>query len=130
MSCKRSNELSWVAGVVEKGSTITIGRQIQHGNWTYCGRLYITSRNRSVVEECRRILGVGSVGRFNPHTGRRYWRLTLYGENAATALRLVLPYLRVKREHAEVMLAFQESEARQDQYNHYRKIRTLHERRR
>lgn len=129
MNCKRSNELSWVAGVVEKGSTITIGRQVQNGAWTYCGRLYITSRNRSVIEECRRILGVGTVNRFNPSHGK-YWRLTLYGENVARALKLLMPYLRVKREHAEVMLAFQDSGPKQEQYNHYRKIKTLHERRR
>lgn len=99
-------DAAWLAGVIDKGSTITIHKNRQHGHDNYIGRVYITHHSKKLIREAKRICGVGKIIPFRTDLGCSYWRLQVYGSDVDTILKIVLPYLKVRKQAAQIMLSF------------------------
>jgi hypothetical protein len=136
VSCKRSNELSWLAGVIEKGCTLTINRgPEQCGRPLYIATMCITSKSERLVREAHKI--IGHIGKFTKchisPNGYRYtfYRISLYAQDMEFVLNLVMPYLRAKKNIAQYVLKFRKTYAHAQninwnlRYKLFRKIKSL-----
>lgn len=98
-------ELAYCAGFIDADGTICIGR---NGRRFY-PTIQAAGANLAVLEHLRRVLG-GTLQNFNPKRGIRrqykmwYWRVC--GQAAVYVAKLLLPYLRVKREQAKCLARF------------------------
>jgi len=102
-------QLAYLAGVLDSDGTIgikkatysmrVIGDSTQP---TYSERIHVRQVERAALELFSAIFG-GNIGSEKPSTrrGRMLWRWGLTDAKAASALRELLPFLRIKRQQAK-----------------------------
>lgn len=106
-------DLAYMAGIVDGEGCIAIERfrnQPSRNPPSYCYRLKIRigNTNQGLIEYLRLSLG-GSVKTVKPRTERdkEAWEWYTAGEPAVEYIKLLLPYLRIKRPQAELGIKFQ-----------------------
>jgi hypothetical protein len=102
--------LGYLAGFLDGEGTIGISSAFAKGrsrNPSHFPHVMIANADRAVMEWIRDTVG-GSLDVPRPSTHKPHWRPSyrwrLHGRNAETFIDALLPYLRVKRPQAEVVL--------------------------
>lgn len=103
-----AQHFSWLAGLVDgEGSfTMRIVRKdrARSVHWTKY-RLAIAMTSKSACERCREITGFGTVLSVKRPLGRKpVWLWSVCGKQCGSICRLLLPYLVIKREQAELLI--------------------------
>jgi hypothetical protein len=104
--------IAYAAGLFDGEGHVTIGVSVdkRRGRNRPVYRLYlaISNTDRQVLEWLRDSFGCGVVARreANPTTGKVCCRWQLANRNATRLLVAMLPYLRIKRPQAELMIEF------------------------
>lgn len=108
-------ELAYIAGLVDRASCITITKLKKGATSTskhehYMARFIVTSVNQDIPEIIKRILVVGEVSKTKSYSTIRDYHYTYYAycDAAGKALEKLLPYLKIKRRKAEILLEFRE----------------------
>jgi len=107
----RSREdLQYVAGMIDGEGSIMLLRNVQpHGAAYIRPRITITNKSRKVLQRCRRILRAGRIER--AHSKTDVLRLAIERRtDIARSLRALLPFIKLKRTQALVMMAFLRSD--------------------
>jgi hypothetical protein len=106
--CIPLTDLAYFAGLFDGEGYIGIRRVSRtgwHGNGTYALQLTIANTIRSPLDEAQAIWH-GKVVK-GQGTNRPCFHWHLHGRMAAAFLQDILPYLRIKRQQAEVALEYQ-----------------------
>lgn len=75
--------------------------------YTYIARMSITNCDLATLVALREELGIGRVSQKTPTPRRKpAYQLTFYAREVRLLLPYLLPYLRIKRKQAEIVLAF------------------------
>ena len=92
----------WLAGFIDGEGSIDIAKKGR----SYCLRLTITNTNLEVLEKIRERVGAGHVEKksHGTLTRRTCYRFCCTYHTAKKNVRRVLPYLQIKKEHAEIGL--------------------------
>ena len=102
-------DLAYMAGIVDGEGCIAIDRFTNKNLPSYCYRLKLRvgNTNRWLIEQLRFSFG-GNIKTVKQRgNAKEAWEWYLAGENAAYCLKLLLPYLRIKRPQAELGIKFQ-----------------------
>jgi hypothetical protein len=98
-------ELAYIAAFLDCDGSFTIYRRKREvGGFNYSAKINFYSQNLSVLYELKEVVG-GEVG--PPNEGLDVYTLQLPANPAVAAAKLLLPYLRIKREQALLMIEFQ-----------------------
>lgn len=110
--CKRLTvgHKAYIAGIIDGEGCIAIHRRSGRGckyGYSFYGVLRVSNTNLALLEWLQTITGLGAIVE-NKVTGnrRRQWEWKVHSQQASGLLKLLYPYLRVKRENAEVLLGF------------------------
>lgn len=104
--------LAWLAGFVDGEGCITLTRSRNTcGNPTYTPVLIVSQSDKAVLDLIAARLGVGGVYRRNGRKGtsmhkRPAWNYVVNGRAALAVVAALRPYLVVKREQADALLAY------------------------
>ena len=102
--------LGYIAGMIDGEGTICAGiegrkRNCRRGYWIAIV-ITIGNSNRKCLEFIKNVIGYGCVSR----SGKKYFRYSLKNQRACySLLKLLLPFLIVKRKRAEIALKYLES---------------------
>jgi hypothetical protein len=103
-------DAAYIAGFVDGEGSVGIQRMRYGGkNPAYTVSLRIYSTNSNVLVKIHRKLGVGSLRpyeRKNKHW-KTLWRLYILSNQAIEVLQVILPYMIIKKAHAENAIKFQ-----------------------
>jgi hypothetical protein len=109
----REKDLIYAAGFFDGEGTVKIEKGDRRTKKPYGFRLHIQVSNthKGVIDWFKETFGAGYVYVRGNKTdgGRDYYDWGLYGHKAQRFLKLLYPYLKVKREDAEIGILFQES---------------------
>lgn len=109
--------LAYIAGMVDGDGYITINRSCRSGKLYFAPQIGIAGTRREPHDLAAKIWG-GSVSRYVPENPlhRPQFQWSRQGKTAATIIEAIMPYLLVKREHAELALILWEhvDESRSD----------------
>lgn len=105
----RQTDYAWAAGFVDADGCISLHPQRFSGYTSPIMQLIIVQKDITGLEHFRALFNghekISPVYRHNKT--RKYWRLTFSTTRAGHILRLLLPYLVLKREIAELAIEFQ-----------------------
>ena len=96
-------EISWLAGLFDGEGNIAWPRK---GN-IHTARLTITNTNYALLEKLIEITGTGSIVGYKKSKNHKHadaWNWSCYGDRSKQLLELMLTWLIVKRENAEIVL--------------------------
>jgi len=97
----RQEDLIWAAGFIDGESCISIQRQERYDSVYFYMSMKVFQNDPRPLVDLTELFG----GTIAQEGNGQSWRLG--GPAAAEALKELLPYLRVKREQAEVAISFQ-----------------------
>ena len=100
-------QAAWIAGFFDGEAYVGVIRcfQKKYGRHHYRVQLSVGQVSREPLDIIQKAFGFGRLYfRRNEHQDFWYWRVT--GEKAYEALTILLPYLVVKRKHADLILQF------------------------
>lgn len=98
-------ELAYIAAFLDcDGSFCIYRRKRECGGFNYSVKINFYSQNLSVLYEIKEVVG-GEVS--PPNEGLDVYTLQLPAKPAVATAKLLLPYLRIKREQALLMIEFQ-----------------------
>ena len=105
-------DAAYIAGLVDGEGCLSIVRQKNsncRGGFAYRCGFRIASSNQSIMEWLSDTIGAGCVKSHQPkmRNSKRQWSLDLWSDDAAALTTRLLPFLRIKRPNAELLLAFQ-----------------------
>jgi hypothetical protein len=106
--------LAWAAGFLDGEGTITLARGAKpdKGSWVH-SRVAAVNCNRASCEIMQALFGGCVREKTKARNAPAYWRDSFYwqvtGIRATNAIKEMLPYLIIKRSHAEVLIDFQEN---------------------
>ena len=104
----KATDWAYLAGVLDSDGCVTIGKSDSKGRSYYRLCVHITNTSRELIDWLATFFG-GTIYLSNPNSPKHYksaWRWSVRGRDASPILWGVLPYLRVKRERAELGLQF------------------------
>ena len=108
----KSIDAAYWAGIIDADGWITMGRSNKktRKNPTYTILMAIDQKNPLLINEIRDFFGVGSV---TSYKWRHYdmWRFLVSSNKAAKCLRIILPYLKLKKDRASLALEFHENKS-------------------
>lgn len=97
--------LAWAAGFLDGEGCLSFSRAKNSPH--YCGYVSISQTEKAPLQFLMDAFG-GSMRQVKMNGNRKdYWHWVLASRKAERFLRLVSPYLRVKRERAEIFLEYQ-----------------------
>lgn len=107
-----SSQLAYIAGIIDGEGSIMIARKRSarsRGGWTYALTASVTNTSRPLIDWLHQTTGLGHIA---PHFDARpenksAWLWSLWSREAQSLIEQVLPFLLVKRQHAELGLRFQ-----------------------
>lgn len=106
-------ELAYIAGLVDRCSSINIGKNKAGATNTskhphYIAKFIVTSIHEEIPEIIRTVLGVGETTTVKSYNGSRdhYYSYYAHNQAAGKALEKLLPYLKIKRQKAQILLDF------------------------
>jgi hypothetical protein len=102
------SELGWAAGIVDGEGSVQLNRVTHGGRYQGVARMVsIGNTDRPLLERFARICGLHAAPlvkqRRNPQH-KPLWYLHMTGENASRVCTLLLPYLFLKRERAQLLI--------------------------
>lgn len=107
-------ELAWLAGIVDGEGSIFImkaARKDRARSFNYVLRVSVQSTDRIMARSCYEISGEGAcmdaVTKQDNNSNTYKWQVSC--TKASETLKKLLPYLRVKKQQAEVAIKFQET---------------------
>lgn len=105
-------DTAYIAGLVDGEGCLAIVRQKNsncRGGFAYRCGFRIASTNQGIMEWLSEAVGAGCVKSHQPkmRNSKRQWSWDLWSNNAAALTMRLLPYLKIKRPSAELLLAFQ-----------------------
>ena len=105
-------DAAYIAGLVDGEGCLSIVRQKNsncRGGFAYRCGFRIASSNQGIMEWLSEAIGAGCVKSHQPkmRNSKRQWSLDLWSDDASELTMRLLPYLRIKRPNAELLLAFQ-----------------------
>jgi len=110
-----NTQLAWIAGLVDGEGSLSIKRVtresvVHYQVWVVIGMAHI-SANRSALEEIQSVFGGNMVVQKEHTNPNRQDKIawTVVSQMALTFLRSIQPYLRIKKEHARLLIEFQET---------------------
>ena len=115
--------LIYIAGLFDGEGHVSIPISKRRGQTPqYWLQIGITNRDKNLLENVQKILGVGHINiderKDNPTKARICYRWIANSQEAAKVLTKILPYLRTKRKQAELGIMFQSKLVRrQFRYN-------------
>lgn len=92
-------ELAYVAGILD--AKATIGFYLNGSTDQYRLELVITTKHQALVEQVRRVLGVGKIRKEG-----KTWRWKCYTAQAERVLKTVLPFLVIQKRRALLLVEF------------------------
>lgn len=99
--------LAYCAGVIDSDGCISIKRRRTKNGWTYTGVIQVRQAEKQAVTLCHQIFG-GNLRLDPPAKETRRpmhcWQITHRG--TVRAIHAILPYLKIKRPQAELILQF------------------------
>jgi hypothetical protein len=102
--------MAYAAGIVDGEGCVAIDRYSNKDLPSYCYRLKVRVGNTSIdlIEWLKNTFG-GNVKTIKPRSknNKRAWEWYLAGEPAAKFIKLVRPYLLIKKQQADLAIAFQ-----------------------
>jgi hypothetical protein len=101
----RTLDVVYLAGFFDGEGCITV--TVNNKGYAYV-MIETTQRVREPLDLMKATFG--SSGEVRPIKGGKYWGLRYNGTHAEAVLRELLPYLRVKREQAELALRFRDGD--------------------
>lgn len=111
MNIITETEKAYIAGFMDGEGCISIGKyQGKHNRTPVYQLQLVISQKVDVLRDLCRIAGVGSVCLNNHKEGRKYQQWRMSPHDAVDFLKAILPYLRVKRQEAEIAIEFQEKQ--------------------
>ena len=99
----------YIAGFLDGEGTITIARASKANKYRSHLQVQICNTNRRILASIRSYFGYGCLRPPKTTRSRRHkpvWVLQWVGAQAESVVRLVYPWLRVKRKQAQVALVF------------------------
>lgn len=103
----RELDLAYCAGILDSEGCICVSPYAAKNHahkMRYHNDLWVGMQNKAAIEFFQRTVGTGTVNR-----RKDVWVYAAGGPRAVHVLRLLLPYMIVKREQAEVFLDFQKT---------------------
>lgn len=107
-------DLAWLAGIIDGEGSIFIMKQQRSDRerqFNYILRMSVQSTDGIMAQECLKISGEGAC--FDAPTAKENqsntYKWQVSGKRAKHVLQNILPFLRVKKEQAQVAIDFQES---------------------
>ncbi len=115
----RKTDLAYIAGIIDGEGSISIihasPRRRNPGGEIYA-QVGVTNTNEWLIQWLHFNFGGGvnmeKAGR-NPLSKQNIWRWNLSHQKARTFLVLILPYLRIKRQEAELAILHQKSKSKE-----------------
>lgn len=98
-------EIAYLAGIFDWEGTLSVNKD-KYGYHVYTG---IVNTNRALVDWLVARLGAKAYKKKDKPRGRQTWSVRFGHGRAYGLLRLMLPYLIIKKRHAELFLAYAES---------------------
>lgn len=100
--------LAYVAGIIDGEGTICISRR-KKGNkiWNHTLFVQVSNTQEWLIEFLKLQFGGNTDYRKAHDNARESWRWTAHTREASSFLRLILPYLQLKRPQAELAIEFQ-----------------------
>lgn len=105
---------AYIAGLVDRSSTISITKikpftqSPTQFHDAYVAKFLVHSIHKEIPEIIKRVLGVGKVSKRKDPKGDPYYCFYAHHKNAGEALEVILPYLKIKRKKAQILLDFRE----------------------
>ena len=102
-------ELAYVAGIIDGEGSIGIYQQKARGYRSKVMRVTVDNTDEWLIRQLLMWFG-GHINRRSDHRGNRkdVWQWYVESKKAGNFLRLILPYVRMKRPQVELALQFQE----------------------
>lgn len=100
----KATEWAYLAALVDGEGTITIQSHVQRGRRYFQIKVVVTNTSYKLYVYLKSLGFLAVVATNN--LGRRYWLLNITGYQTDVLLRGMLPYLIIKREHAQLVLHF------------------------
>jgi len=100
-------DYAWAAGFIDGEGAVGIektGYPMRSGRTSFTGRVVATQIVRAPLDKLQQLFG-GTIYRVRNQYGT-YWAWRTRGDGTERCLRAVLPYLMVKRQQVECVLAF------------------------
>ena len=103
-------QAAWLAATMDCEGCFAIAKELhkKSGATNYRGRIFVGSTTEELLESCQFIAG-GYIGRWRSkikYKGKPTKTWVLTGDSLRKALTKIIPYLVVKREQAEILMAF------------------------
>jgi LAGLIDADG DNA endonuclease family protein len=110
-----SHDLAYLAGLIDGEGTIFVQRvknrneKISKSGFHYRAGLAINMTDQATVKWAKEITGVGKISGVRRHKKNHKpgFRWSVWSKQSSTLLLLLLPYLRLKKPHAENLIRFQ-----------------------
>ncbi len=109
---KRDRNLTHIAGLFDGEGHVSMPISKREGHLPqYWLQIGITNRNKNVLEYVQEMLGVGHINvderKNNPSKARICYRWISNSKEAKKVLKMILPYLRIKKRQTELGIKFQ-----------------------
>jgi len=112
----KRTDLAYIAGIVDGEGYIGIqsdGKKAKHGKQNLRLRVTVTNTSEWLCQYLKFSFGGGKITlRTRSPNHRPCWQWQLEYQKAADFLRLILPYLHLKKPQAELAIKFQEAKGR------------------
>lgn len=103
--------LAYVAGLFDGEGSVFILRKIRNGRYFYWMEISITNTDQALIDWIQSV--VGARKSLQPETysinGKPIFRWRASAVQASNVLKMIMPWLRIKRDRAEIAIAFQEA---------------------
>lgn len=104
-------ELAYLAGIVDGEGTIQIIKQSNKGSVPYhTAALYVTNSDMRLLEWIQSRFG-GNITKARQHVGKNWrpvYRIQIYGDLSLQVVKLIEPFLVLKREQAQLFIEFRD----------------------
>ena len=110
----KETDLAWLAGIIDGEGSIFVmkqGRKDRERDTNYILKMSVQSVDPYMAPECLKITEEGScyLNREKRENMSNTMKWQVCGKGATRVLKLLLPYLRVKKYQAELAIQFQET---------------------
>ena len=100
--------LAYVAGIIDGEGCIGLHKNMQYKHPSYTVRVYVGNTNEWLIQFLKIQFGGFITTKKAKDNRNQVWAWELRARKACIFLRLILPYLQMKRANAELALLFQE----------------------
>lgn len=104
----KQEDLAYLAGFFDGEGCISFHRKATKNGWRYSLEISVAQINPEPIKMFTEVFGFGYRSRWFNSNQRLQFEWRTFGSNASKVLKLLMPYLKVKREEALLAIEFQE----------------------